>query len=88
MALHVTIQNMGINDVGGVTLVVRMLGNDNELGRFTKQFETLVAGEQIKIRGGIITELKKEGNPDWPWSTYVATLMLGDTVLDERKLTQ
>jgi hypothetical protein len=86
--VSVTIQNMGINDVSGVTLVVKWLDRSGrELDRYTKQLDTLFSGEEQKIGGFVSATLSQGGNPEWSNSTYVATLTQGDKVLDERKLT-
>ncbi len=81
---NVTIQNIGVNDVSGVTLMVIMLIGDSDLGRYSKHLDTLISGEMRVMRGEITKVLSQGVNPDW--TICVATLMLGDTVLDERKL--
>ena len=81
----VSIQNKGSNDAGGLTLVARMLGNDNsELGRTTEQFSRLspIAGREVTI-GMLLPYDTGLGNTR---ISYVAALKIGDLVFDENRL--
>jgi hypothetical protein len=89
---------MGTIDLGGLILAVKMHGNNNELdavpigfgtdvvnGSDSERFiGTLRAGQVLEIRGWMsasLEELNRHLSETW---TYVATLRLGDIVLDER----
>ena len=81
----VKLQNQGSSDVSGLTLVIRMLGNDDsELGRCSEQFSTLHSGDERTITTGI-TLGYNVGLGKMP-GYYTATLKLGEIVLDESRL--
>jgi hypothetical protein len=81
--VNVTVQNSGANDVSGLTLAVRLIYNGTELGHstnFTKQIDTLHAGESLKIRGTIYSVLGNRPNG----TECVSTLMWGKVILDKQ----
>jgi hypothetical protein len=82
--ITVTIENQGSNDVSGVTLVVKMLGDGSELGRDTAQLSTLIVGDQRTMNMSILTDTRGAG----PLETraYVATILLDNIILDEARL--
>jgi len=92
---NITLHNMGVNDVDELKLLVQMFVNDSKIevinsihgvsdnGSITKP---LLANEVREIRGELLSSVKFIGNigghPNG--ASYVAKVMIGDNVLDER----
>ena len=75
--VNVTIQNLGINNVEGLTLRIVVQG-DEHLGK-TFQINNLQVGQKHNIKTDVFWSL------DWSGAS-VATLMLDDLILDEYRL--
>jgi hypothetical protein len=81
--VQVTIENMGVYDVSGLTLAVKLVYVDTqtEVGQgFTKQIGVIHAGEILGFGGEIWATL---GSWSADSAVCVSTLTLGDVVLDE-----
>jgi uncharacterized protein YlxW (UPF0749 family) len=85
IGIDITISNIGISDIEGLTLEVKRLRVDEDPYNVTKKLDVLQAKEKTEIPVGLV-----EG-----WNTYFdefhsrtleATLKLGDVVLDVRYL--
>ena len=81
-SFDVTIQNTGVIDLVGATLVVKMPSDSDNYWIITTQIERLHGGEErtfsLEANSGIDAYLSAMGP-----SPYIATLTLGDFVLDE-----
>ena len=81
--VKVTVKNMGINDISGLTLTVKLVYVDTytEVGQgYVKQIDIIHAGEILEFSGEIwamIDSFSKDS------AVVVATLTLGDIVLNE-----
>lgn len=81
----VNITNQGHNDVSGLTLVVKVLGNESELGTpYTQLLDTLPSGQEVTPRDVVITVNTTE--TVGATLSYVATVELDGRVLDERTI--
>jgi len=92
---NITLHNMGVNDVDELKLLVQMFVNDSKIelinsihgfsenGSITKP---LLANEVREIRGELLSSVKFIGNIGGHpiGAAYVAKVMIGDNVLDER----
>jgi len=79
--VNVTIENSGAKDVSGLALSVRLVRNGTELSEgFTKQIDTLRAGESMEISDTLLYSLDSTSNP----AECVSTLMWGNVALDEQ----
>lgn len=80
----VKIANQGRNDVSGLTLVVKVLGNGSEIGRDSHPFITVRSGQEIEDDdfGIWLNSTDTVGKT----LSYVATLELDGKVLDEARL--
>ncbi len=92
---NITVHNMGVNDVNELKLLVQMFVNDSKIelinniqgfsdnGSITKP---LLANEVKEIKGELLSSVKFVstigGHPNG--ALYVAKVMIGDSVLDER----
>jgi hypothetical protein len=82
---EVTIKNVGSNSVSGLTLVIRIFGNDDsQIGSLIEQFSTLGSGEGRTVTTGMHLAYGT-GLGLTPFH-YLATLKIGDNVLDESTL--
>lgn len=79
----VKIANQGHNDVSGLTLVVKVLGNGSELGS-TSLLLSIPSGQERTENLGI--DLNKNDTVENTFN-YVATLELDGRVVDERTAT-
>jgi cell division protein FtsB len=83
--VKVTVKNMGVNDVSGLNLTVRLLLKENRIELaysrgFSEQINVLHAGESREISHMIYYSL---ANMPTNVTECVSTLRLGDFVLDE-----
>ena len=80
LSFYVKIENLGSNNVSGMVLVVKVLDDYHELGRDTVHIDTLQPGLRktfsIVVRVNTTEFFGK-------YVRYVATLYLGDTIIDE-----
>ena len=88
IAFHVAVLNTGINDVGGVTLEIKRLGVDMDPFNITRTLGVIQVGETIEIGElpifgelSILINLNQYFD-EFNVSEFVATLKLGDVVLD------
>lgn len=75
--VKVTVQNGGFTNISGLTLTVRLLNNNNEVGDgYVQQIDGLRAGEIREFSGAVFYGID---------SVFVieSTVKLGDVVLDE-----
>jgi hypothetical protein len=79
---HVTILNTGINDVGGVTLEIKRLNLDVDPFNITRTLGVLHAGETTEIKDLYIVISIKQYADEFRDSEFVATLQLGETILN------
>lgn len=79
---HVTILNTGINDVGGVTLEIKRLNLDVDPFNITRTLGILHAGETTEIGDLYIIISIKQYTDEFRDSEFVATLQLGETILN------
>lgn len=88
--LYVTVKNVGVRDVGGLTFVFKILANDTvwdseyyEVGMTAPdQLGVLHVQESTIIRA----EIRSSIGVSFAGKTFVVTVMLDKTVLDERTL--
>ena len=81
---NITIQNMQTGDIHDVTLVVKMKGLDeNVCTNYTEKFDVLHAGESKDVVMRYI-DTSYDHISEVVDSDFVATVKLGETVLDER----
>jgi alanyl-tRNA synthetase len=83
--VKVTVKNMGVNDVSGLNLTVRLLLKENRIELaysrgFSEQIDVLHAGESREISHMVYYSL---ANMPTNVTECVGTLRLGDFVLDE-----
>jgi type II secretory pathway pseudopilin PulG len=83
--VKVTVKNMGVNDVSGLTLTVRLMLKENRIELaysrgFSEQIDVLHAGESREISHMVYYSL---ANMPTNVTECVSTLTLGDFVLDE-----
>jgi FtsZ-binding cell division protein ZapB len=83
--LDITILNTGINDVEGVTLEIKRSDFDEDPFNRTRTFGILHAGETIEIQESIVVSMDRYFDEFYN-SAFVATLKLGEVVLDVRTL--
>ena len=79
---HVVILNTGINDVGGVTLEIKRLDLDVDPFNITRTLGILHAGETTEIGQLYIVISIKQYADEFRYSEFVATLKLGDAILN------
>jgi hypothetical protein len=82
----VTIQNTGISDVGGVTLEIKRLGLDVDPFNITRTLGVIQVGETAEIRELSIRVSLNQYGDEFHGSKFIATLKLGETILDNRTL--
>jgi hypothetical protein len=82
IGFHVAILNTGINDVGGVTLEIKRLDLDVDPFNITRTVGILHAGETTEIGELYIVISIKQYADEFRDSEFVATLKLGDAILD------
>jgi hypothetical protein len=74
--VNVTVQNNGFTDLSGLTLIVRLVNNDTEVGHgYVKQIDRLGAGESREFSGGILYSLGSSLKIE-------SIIKLGDIILD------
>jgi len=81
--VKVTVKNMGVKDVSGLTLTVKLVYVDTqtEVGQgYVKQIDMILAGEILEFSDSIWATL---GSFSKDSAVCVVTLTLGDVVLDE-----
>jgi uncharacterized membrane protein (DUF106 family) len=81
--VKVTVKNMGINDISGLTLTVKLVYVDTytEVGQgYVKQIDIIHAGEILEFSGEIWATI---GSFSKDSAVCVITLTLGNVVLDE-----
>lgn len=78
------VANQGINDVNNLNLAVRVLGNGNELGRWTDYPFNLRSGQEVDQSYGISVGMNATFGQV---ISYVATIELNGTILDEARIT-
>jgi hypothetical protein len=93
-SFSVNVTNVGINDVNGVVLTVQVMYNGSvhfydgfhtiDLDNSISQIGTLRAGEERSISGDVYDPLFWQGVP----VDYVASVKIGDLVLDERTVSK
>lgn len=76
----VSLSNRGGNNVSGLTLIVRFLSDDVELGRATEYLNTLGPSHELTVTMGIYLGYYV---PMGKTTYYVVQLRLGEKVLDE-----
>lgn len=83
LALDFTIRiyNSGFSDVAGLTLEIKRSGFDEDPFAFTKKLD-IIAGNITEIHYSIFRSLSDYG--EYQNSAFVATLKLGDAVLNAR----
>jgi hypothetical protein len=75
--VNVTVQNNGFADLSGLTLTVRLMNNNTEVGRgYVQQIDGLNAGESREFSGNILYGLDSEFEIE-------SRVTLGDIILDE-----
>jgi predicted PurR-regulated permease PerM len=75
--VNVTVQNKGTTELSGLTLTVRLVNNNTEVGRgYVKQIDRLGAGESREFSGDILYGLGISFKIE-------SIVKLGDIVLDE-----
>ena len=82
---NVTIENTGISDIDGLTLEIKRLNLEEDPYNITKRLDILHAGETTEIQDSIITGIDHYA-AEFLNRSFVATLKLGEVVLDERHL--
>jgi hypothetical protein len=83
--LNVTIANTGISDVEGLTLEIKRLNVDEDPYNITRKLDILHAEETTEIYDHIFTGIDFFA-AEFLNRSFVATLKLGDVVLDVRHL--
>jgi hypothetical protein len=78
---NITISNTGNSDVEGLTLEIVILNDNGNPHNSTRRLDVLRSGETTEIQDGFIF-----GYESGFGRSYVATLKLGEIVLDERFL--
>ena len=79
----VEVENLGSNDVSGLVLVVKVLADYNEVYRDTEHLSTLKAGHIVTISMHCLVDYDLLQGKE---ASYVVTLQLDNTVLDESTL--
>ena len=83
--LNITIENTGISDIDGLTLEIKRRSLDEDPYNITKRLDILYAGESAEIYDSIFTGIQFFA-AEFRNRSFVATLKLGDVVLDEKYL--
>ena len=79
----IEVENLGSSDVSGLDVVVKVLGDRTELDSDTTHLSTLRVGHSLRISA---TCYVNENNLLGKDISYVATVYLGNAVLDESTL--
>ena len=85
VVFNVTVENTGISDIDGLTLEIKRLNLEEDAYNITKRLDILHAGETTEIQDSIITGIDHYA-AEFLNRSFVATLKLGEVVLDERHL--
>lgn len=78
---NIAISNTGISDVEGLTLEIKRLNVDEDPLNITKKLDILHAGETIEIQASFVYDYGSGFR-----LSYVATLKLGEMILDVQYL--
>ena len=82
---NITIVNTGPSDIEGLTLEIKRLNFDEDPFNITRNLDILYAGETIEIQEFIIISMDIYF-AEFYYSSFVATLKLGELVLNMRTL--
>jgi len=85
VGFNITIMNAGITEVDGVILEIKRPNFDSDPFNITRTLGILHAGETTEIQDFIIIGMDRYFD-EFYHSNFVATLRVGNTIVDERTL--